>query len=68
LNLIDRSDVFLKDSVYWAAGRWRLVKKSGDVIDLLLSPRVVHTADRLMRTLGGLVDVTARNRTNRRAA
>jgi PAS domain S-box-containing protein len=42
---------------------YRLVKKSGEVIDVLLSARVVHAADRLMRTLAGLVDVTARNRT-----
>ena len=46
----------LKDAEY------RLVKKSGEVIDVLLSARVVQTEGRLVRTFAGLVDVTARNR------
>jgi PAS domain S-box-containing protein len=41
---------------------YRLVKKSGEVIDVLLSARVVQTEGRLVRTFAGLVDVTARNR------
>jgi PAS domain S-box-containing protein len=41
---------------------YRLVKKSGEVIDVLLSARVIEADGRLVRTLAGLVDVTARNR------
>jgi PAS domain S-box-containing protein len=42
---------------------YRLVRKSGEAIDVLLSARVVQSDGRLVRTLAGLVDVTARNRT-----
>jgi len=40
----------------------RLVKKSGEIIDVLLSARVVRADGKFVRSLAGLVDVTARNR------
>lgn len=41
---------------------YRLVKKSGEVIDVLLSLRAERVNGRIVRTLSGLVDVTAHNR------
>jgi len=42
---------------------YHLVKKSGEVIDVLLSARVVRSDGKFVRSLAGLVDVTDRNRT-----
>jgi PAS domain S-box-containing protein len=41
---------------------YHLVKKSGEVIDVLLSLRVERENGKFVRTLAGLVDVTAHNR------
>jgi PAS domain S-box-containing protein len=41
---------------------YHLVKKSGETIDVLHSARVVQAGGKFVRSLAGLVDVTARNR------
>ena len=57
---IDRPVLLKGDDVKEA--EYRLVKKSGEVIDVLLSLRAERENGRIMRTLSGLVDVTAHNR------
>ena len=42
---------------------YHLVKKSGEVIDVLPVARVIQADGKFVRSLAGLIDVTARNRT-----
>ena len=41
---------------------YHLIKKSGEMIDVLLTLRVERAGSKIIRTLAGLVDVTAHNR------
>jgi PAS domain S-box-containing protein len=56
----DRPALLKGDDVKEA--EYRLIKKSGEVIDVLLSLRAERVNGRIVRTLSGLVDVTAHNR------
>jgi PAS domain S-box-containing protein len=41
---------------------YQLVRKSGETLDVLLSARLDRSSDNFVRTLGGVIDVTARKR------
>ena len=41
---------------------YQLVRKSGETLDVLLSARLDRSGDNSVRTLGGVIDVTARKR------
>ncbi len=57
---VDRPILLKGDDIKQA--EYRFVKKSGEVIDALLSLRAERENGRIVRTLSGLVDVTAHNR------
>jgi PAS domain S-box-containing protein len=42
---------------------YHMVRKSGEVIDVLLSARLVQADGKFVRSLAGLIDITERNRT-----